>query len=290
MIRENKFSLGSSIKSKVKEYEKEEGIIAKVISVRTSDISNWEFRDRNDFELGDIENLSKDIEKNGQVQPIVITLQNNIFKGNELDRKYIVIAGYRRWLACGLLGVGVECILKDCITLESALATLVSENKKESISDYSKGVFYNSILEKTTITQNQLADKLGLKPTTLKNFLSFSRINNNLWKVINNPSLISSRTAAYLASLCAKGDKYVNLLLVHADKIENGVGVTKLSKIIDKSINVKPNIKVKKQRIIFENKFSSIKQNGHELTIHHNNLNDDLILMIKELVEMHSVK
>ena len=288
MKGEKSFSLGSSIKNKVREYEREEGIVDKVVLINTSDINNWEFRDRNAFELGSIEELAKDIEKNGQVQPILITRQNDVFKSEDLEKKYVVIAGYRRWLACCSLNINVACILKESITLENALATLVSENKKESISDYSKGIFFTNVLKKTTISQNCLASDLGLKPTTLKNFLSFSRIDDRIWIDIKNPSLISSRTASYLASTCSKGDKHVNALLKYTDKIESGIGATSLSKLVEAEIKGIKKVALKKPNIVFKSDIASIEQNGKQLTIKHINLNDDLILKIKELVKMHN--
>ena len=286
-MSERRFSLGNSIKDKVKQFEKEEGIFEKIVSIDTSKISNWEFRDRKDFEIGDIKELGEDIVNNGQVQPIIVTRSNQIFKPDNDENEYVVIAGYRRWLACKQKEIDVLAIIKDDFSIEAALSTLVSENKKENISDFSKGVFFKSIIDKTSITQSELANQLGLKTTTLKNFLSFSRIDNRLLEKIKDPSKISARTSAFIASLCSKGDEYVEVLMKHANKIENGIGATQLENIINlelskKDVNTKSN-----ENIIFSNDYAQIKHKGKQLVIKHENLNADLINLIKELVEMH---
>lgn len=286
-MSERRFSLGNSIKDKVKQFEKEEGVFEKIVSIDTSKISNWEFRDRKDFEIGDIKELGEDIVNNGQVQPIIVTRSNQIFKPDNGENEYVVIAGYRRWLACKHEGIDVLAIIKDNLSMETGLSTLVSENKKESISDFSKGIFFKSIIDKTSITQSALASQLGLKTTTLKNFLSFSRIDNRFLKEIKDPSKISARTSAFIASVCSKGDECLEVLMKHANKVENGIGATQLENIVNLELAKKDvNIKTK-ENIVFSNDYAQIKHKGKQLVIKHENLNNDLINLIKELVEIH---
>lgn len=93
----------SSIVSKMEQTQsdldviaKNNAIVEKVLKVDPNDIGNWEYRDRQDFELGDISALSESIETKGQAQPIIIVEASDLFRSSDNSlAKYVVIAGYR---------------------------------------------------------------------------------------------------------------------------------------------------------------------------------------------------
>ena len=150
--------------------------IEKVMKVNPYDIGNWEFRDRQDFELGDIDALSESILSKGQAQPIIVVESNGLFKSSDNSVvKYIVIAGYRRWLACKSKNIPVDAIVRK-LSIEQAVACLVSENEKEKVSDYSKGMFYYNLLKKERITKKSLYEKLGINRGVFDNYLSFADV------------------------------------------------------------------------------------------------------------------
>ena len=114
----------------------------KLDKIHPSEIGSWEYRDRCDFELGNIDELADSIALKGQAQPIILVSVSDVFNaegGNGC--RYIVIAGYRRWLACKSKNMLVDAIVRN-MNFDQAIACLVSENEKEKVSDYSKGMFY----------------------------------------------------------------------------------------------------------------------------------------------------
>ena len=241
-MNKKKFST-FDLTSKIKESYNELGLSSNtVLEISPDNIDNWEYRDRTDFELGSIENLANSIKLNGQVQPIVVVKKSDLFTSKHHNPKteYIVIAGYRRWLACKLNNQKVQAIYKE-LSVAEAIGVLTSENNRESVSDYSKGMFYNKIISDDAITQSELCKRLQIDKNKLSNYMAFSAIDDSLLIEIKDLSLVSARTAGYIRSLCNKGNKYIDLLKMFAKEIANGAG----ERVIERYIKSKNNQKNK---------------------------------------------
>lgn len=209
----------------------------KVIKIEADEIGNWEYRDRQDFELGNIEELADSIELKGQAQPIIVVNASDIFKSSDKNNcNYIVIAGYRRWLACKARNILVDSIVRN-MNMEQAIACLVSENEKEAVSDYSKGMFYHKLLKKEGITRKALYEKLGIKKGVFDNYISFSEVSDELWKAVGDLSRVSARTSSTIKLLHQKGDEYKKALILIAKKISEGIGEKKLISLVNIEIS-----------------------------------------------------
>lgn len=255
------FSLSNNITDRMKKYELEEGIIGKIIEINPDLIDTWIHRDRKDFEVGDIDELSRSIILKGQAQPIIVVKRSSEFEPkNNHEAKYVVIAGYRRWLACKKINKKIQAVVSD-MTFEQAVLCLVAENEKENVSEYSKGMFYDSILKTEKITQDQLSKKIGLAPTSLKNYLSFSRVPDIIWKAVSDLSNVSSRTSAEIASLSAKGKEYIDALLSVANEIRNGYGEKRIKNLVHEYLS--------KSELVHRNKNSKVLYNEkHIMTLY----------------------
>lgn len=188
---------------------------------------NWKYSDRNTFELGDLEELSEDIKKNGQLQPAIIR------KIESEEYEYEVIAGERRWRACKLGNIQLKAVVTDkddtgCIVIQT------SENKKKSLSYYSLAKVYYRLMKDKNVSQNKMAEVLGIPSTSFREILSFNKVPNEIWETISDISLVKPRTASYIARQCEKGDEYRNAFILLSDKIRDGVGVDGLEKLLHK--------------------------------------------------------
>lgn len=252
--KSNGFSLKSETENKViaerlADAKNAMGYAGSIEVIDTNKIDNWEYRDRKEFELGNIEELAYSIKNNGQAQPIVITSQNDVFKAqSNKEAKYVVIAGYRRWLACKSINIKVEAVIKE-FSFNDAIACVVDENRKESVSDYSKGIFYSNLLDSEKITQADLAQKVGLTLSSIKNYISFSRIPCEIIDAIGDMSKVSSRTSIEIVSLANKGDKYNKALISIADKIRLGYGEKRIKQEVDKILNKREHVETKEKTI-----------------------------------------
>jgi len=150
--------------------------------------------------------------------------------------QYVVIAGYRRWLACKLYDMPIQAIVKG-LNFNEALSCMISENEKEDVSDYSKGLFYKQVLMSEKITQEALAKSLGIKESSLSHFLAFTQVPSVLWEQVQDMSRVSAHTAAFIRSLLNKGNEYLPILLELTPEIARGLGAKALQKQIEKRLD-----------------------------------------------------
>lgn len=227
------FCLSATLQEKLHKVEQECHLDEKIVSLHCDLLDTWEFRDRKGFELGDIAALATSIRSKGQSQPIVVVRASDEFKPrNNTQAQYIVIAGYRRWLACKTHDFPVEAIIKT-LSFDEAIACLVSENEKEDVSDYSKGFFYASILKTERMTQEILAEKLGISSSRLSQYLAFPQIPEALWQAIGDISRVSARTAAAMRSIINHGESHVLALYKLAPLIARGCGEKRLREEVE---------------------------------------------------------
>ena len=286
MKKNHNSGFAEMINERAKTAKKSLGISKEIVSLSPNDIDTWMYRDRKDFELGDIDDLALSIKNKGQIQPIIVVKSSKEFKPkSNKNADYIVIAGYRRWLACKNDNLPVQAVIYE-LTVEDAVATLVAENEKEGVSDFSKGMFYDDIIKGEGITQDELHKKLGIPITTLKRYLSFARVPKKIWDAVGDLSKVSARTSAEIASLSAKGEKYQNALIQLADKIRLGYGEKRINRLVDKLVN-NEKYETKSVDVLYENQVVyQIKGSKIEFSrniVMHENYNN-ILDSIKEVV------
>ena len=260
----------------------------KVEKIEPDEIANWEHRDRRDFELGNIDDLADSIELKGQAQPIILVKASDIFKSSEKNNcSYIVIAGYRRWLACKSRNILVDSIVRN-MTFEQAIACLVSENEKETVSDYSKGIFYSKILKKEGITKRALHERLGIKKGVFDNYISFSEVPCEIWDAVGDLSKVSARTSATIKLLCQKGSEYKNALISISKKIADGIGEKKIVSLVNLEISKVTNNNEFKSapRVAFSDSVYIEHKKDHIKLGLKNISNDNVVLLKLKISEM----
>ncbi|WP_081621101.1 ParB/RepB/Spo0J family partition protein [Legionella shakespearei] len=234
------FCLSDVILERFQNAEIELGNSEHIVKLDCEKIDTWVFRDRKPFELGDIDQLAMSINHGGQCQPIIVVKASEVFKPKDNPNvDYVVIAGYRRWMACKKYDLKVQAIVRN-ITFEQAITVLVSENEKENVSDYSKGMFYNTLLNTEEMSPEILSERLNINLSTLNMYLSFAQVPIEIWNAVGDISRVSARTAAVINQIASKGTMYIEALMAIAKKISHGYGEKRIresvNNIIDKQL------------------------------------------------------
>lgn len=204
---------------------------------------NWKYADRQNFEMGDLHELASNILENGQVQPIVV---------REVNGKYEVIAGERRWRACSLINKKVKAVIKN-LTDEDAFILQAAENIKQELSHYSQSISYYKILSEEKISQRTLAKKLGISKSSLSNLLSFALIPPALWDAVGDMKKVTIKTACFIKQLLDSDHNILTELIAIASEIQKGAGSSKIKKLLEKeNKEISRNIYSSQNKILFK--------------------------------------
>ncbi len=157
----------------------------------------WNYADRLEEEMGDLKSLEESIKNHGQQEPILVRPNNT--------SKYEIIFGNRRWRACKNLNIPIKAIIKHLSDQEAAIAQKEENENRQSISDYSKAMFYKKLLDNGVFTtEKHLADTMKIPKQTFNDLMSYTRIDESILKNILLPSKLGKKMAAKLASISKK--------------------------------------------------------------------------------------
>lgn len=227
----------------------------RIIEIDPDTAINWGFHDRPESELGNLESLANEFRTVGQQQPCIVRLLKN-----ETDNKrYEIIAGERRWRAAKLANVKLKVIIKNLSDNEAAFAQAAENSNRKDLSEYAKGMNYAQLIKEKIITRESLQNELNLSKSSIRNLLSFERVDNQVWQGIKNKGNISATTAYEITRIQTKGDMYLKALIKIAPNLgEGNIGHKKLNQLIDDEIN---------NRVKNKPEIKTIKNNKGKVTI-----------------------
>ena len=232
-----------------------------VIEIQPDACILWEYKDRLSCDLGNIEELAKDILENGQAQPGVVRpykLNNNINK-----IQYEIIVGERRWRACKKTGVMFKAICRDVTDKQATILQATENLNREDLSDYSKGMNYYRLIKSGCITQKELQEKLSIPKATMSHLLSFASIPKIVLEKIEDPSKISANVASLIRAYCKKGDTYITAIIQIASELSKGIGANNFTRLVNNELLGKKTVELSKKVVGKENNLLfTIKNNG----------------------------
>jgi len=194
---------------------------------------SWEYANRSEDEMGDMDELIRSIKENNQLQPALVRTHPNPHDG----MKYQIIFGKRRHAACLRLGIPLLVIKKDLLSKQEAIACQDAENKfRKDVSHYSNARLYQRLLDDQTFkTEKELAQTLGLSTSSLNDLMSFNKIPTDLIKLIPNIHSLSISMALKLVQLTARNKNNQQIIAGLAKEI--GVSITSPPKL-ERAINL----------------------------------------------------
>jgi len=212
-----------------------------IIKINPETCKRWLYADRSLFEFGDIHKLGLDIKNNGQVEPIIVReVQDKKFA-------YEVIAGSRRHKACLEMKLPLSAIVKN-VSDNDAFFMQLRENEKQPISDYSRGMHFNRLLENKKTTVVALAQLTQCSKDKIYDLLSFAKVPTAIWDAVANISKVSGRSASIINKLAKKGELYIAALIEIAEEIRKGAGCNRIERMVNEIIHGKQ--KLETNRVI----------------------------------------
>ncbi|MBZ4643783.1 MAG: parB-like partition protein [Deferribacteraceae bacterium] len=163
------------------------------IELDITDIVPNEKQPRRIFDSEKLNELADSIKSKGLIQPIVVTKHED---------KYLIIAGERRWRACGLAGLKkIPVIIKDINDEKERLELALIENiQREDLNPIEVANAYKSLMEKFSYTQEELSKIVGKSRSAVANILRLLKLPHEITEALSK-NIISEGHARALLGL-----------------------------------------------------------------------------------------
>ena len=227
----------------------------KIIEIPLEEIKKNPYQPRTYFNEEKLNELKDSIEKNGLLQPIVV---KKAIKG------YYIIAGERRYRAFELLGKKeIPAIIKEMTDEEMMIFAVLENLQREDLSALEESESYKNLMDKMSLTQEELANKLGKSRPYIANSLRLLKLPTEI-KIKLEQGLISAAHARTLLSLKTKKNMEEVCTLV----IERKMSVRELEEYVTKLLKPKGVKKPKAKDIFIEEQENILKKRlGTSVTI-----------------------
>lgn len=189
------------------------------------------YQQRRTFCPNSITELSKTIEEQGILQPLVVR-----FNGSQ----YEIIAGERRWRAAKQAGLEeVPTILKDMSDDQAMVIGLIENLQREDLNIVDQALGIQALITDFKLTHSEISEKIGLSRQSVTNILRLLQLHNDVQAALQS-SKIHFGHARCLVTLPANEQ----IKAMHK-VIENKWSVRELESWLSAKRNPKPAVNAK---------------------------------------------
>ncbi len=183
----------------------------KLISL--ADIEPNKNQPRKSFDRDKLEALADSISEHGLVSPILVTPTKN--------GTYKIVAGERRWRASKLAGLReIPCLIKDFDEQKVSELALVENLQRDDLNPVEEAEGYRYLLETFSLTQDEIAKKVGKSRSAVANSLRLNNLCNEVKELLRDNKLTQGHARALLT-------------------LDKGLQIEYAEKIISEDLNVR---------------------------------------------------
>lgn len=247
------------------------------------DLRSNPYQPRKTFDEEKLQELADSIKEHGVFQPIIV--KKSIIKG------YEIVAGERRVRASIIAGKEtIPAIIKDFSDQEMMEIALLENLQRENLNAIEEASAYEGLIKSLSLTQEELAKKLGKSRSHITNMLGLLNLNEKIKKEVR-----LGKISAGHARVLSKMSNQEQIDMLAKKVIEEGLSVRELERLSQNNNLEKKHIIVKKntlQNEIFRDFEESLEDKlgtkvsikNKKIEIYFNNKNDlERILNILEV-------
>ncbi len=231
---------------------------------------------RTHFEKEKIQELAVSIQQNGLLQPVVVRPYNG---------KYQIVVGERRYRACRLAGLSeVPCLVQEYDEEQTATAALVENIQRENLSPIEEALAYQQLLDTQDITQEELAEKVGKKQSTIANKLRLLQLPMTVQEAVRRRDITERHARALLKlDTTAKQNNMLREIMakgLNVEQTEQKIKAkTEPKKAKPKTKSISQNLKIAMNTL--DQAVQMVQQAGVETVVDVQETDDEVIYMIK---------
>lgn len=161
-------------------------------TIETSNVITNPYQPRHYFNEEGIQELASSIKENGLIQPISV---------REVDGKYEIIVGERRFRALCLLGIeSFDAYVLDEDESGSMNKALIENIQREDLSSIEEARAYLKIMAFQNINQSELAKQVGKSQSSIANKIRLLNLDDTVQQAVES-KIITERHARAMLSL-----------------------------------------------------------------------------------------
>jgi ParB family chromosome partitioning protein len=234
------------------------------------------FRDENqprkEFDKEKIEELAQSISKNGLIQPLILTKNDN--------DNYTLVAGERRWRAAQIANLKILPSLLLPTDLDKDEVSLIENIQRENLKVTEEAQAYQKLIEKNKYTHDQLSKIVGKSRSHITNLLRILNLHEYFSELLNKGIISMGHARALVGKKPEDLDErllsQINIGKASVRDIENNYSKKKTSEpnLMHEEINLS-------QTIGFKTKITYSKSGKGNVKIFYNNLEQYNFLISK---------
>ena len=177
--------------------------------------------------------MADSVKQYGVLQPLLVQKEPDYYR---------IIAGERRWRAARLAGLTeIPVIVKNFSAQDSMAVALIENLQRQNLNPMEESMAYQKLLTEFSLTQEQVAAKLGKSRSAIANSLRLQNLAEPVQKSLSE-GLISPGHAKVLLGVNDAAEQ--NKLAVRV--IAENLSVRELEKIVAQKTETKKEVKKKK--------------------------------------------
>lgn len=209
-----------------------------IITLSVNEVEPNREQPRKEFNESALSELSKSIEKNGVIQPILVR--------PKAGGAYQIVAGERRWRASRMAGLTeIPVVIREMSDEEAAVFALIENLQREDLNPVEEAEGIRSLIEEFGMTQEEAADRVGKSRTAVTNTLRLLKLPENILSMVAKGKI----TAGHARALISLEDEGKMLKIANA-VIDNNLTVREVEKTVKTALageNAKPQKREKKR-------------------------------------------
>lgn len=180
-----------------------------------------------------LQELANSIKIHGVIQPIIV---------KEVEGRYVIIAGERRWRASRLAGMKtIPCVIKNYSEQEISEIAIIENLQREDLNPIESAKAIKNLIQQYNLTQDEVADKIGKSRPAVANTLRLLALPEQIITLVEQNKLSAGHARTLLAIDNTAKQKEIAIAI-----IEKGLTVRDVENII-KNLN-KPKVEPPKPK------------------------------------------
>ena len=261
-------------------YEKNKADLA----LNISDIKPNQHQPRTYFDDNSITELANSIKAQGLLMPILVKKDNSTN-----SKKFMIIAGERRWRACKSLKMKTinAIVIENTSEKSDALAAIIENVQRENLSVLEEAIAYDKLIKNYKMKHEDIAKSTGKSRSYITNLLRILSLNEGVKKLLNEKkisfgharALLNAPNQLVLANKVITDNMSVRQL---EDLLRAGGSKDKKNTLLEKRLNLKD------ANIVDYEKYLSLKL-GYKVEIKDKEGKGYLLVRYKSLEQLDAI-